>query len=151
VWAYPRPPRLERSPSTVEVRVGDVVIARSEPGRAIRVLETASPPTYYLPPADVTPGTLVPSFGRSVCEWKGPARYFAVRVDGREIERAAWAYPEPWEGFEALADHVAFYPGRVECYVDGERVQPQEGDFYGGWVTAEITGPWKGAPGTGHW
>lgn len=151
VWGYPRPPRVEVSNRLVEVTLGGVVVARSEPGRALRVLETAGPPTYYLPPEDVTPGTLIPSFGQSVCEWKGPARYFAVRAAGTEVEQAAWAYPEPWEGFERLAGYVSFYPARVTCSVDGEVVQPQEGGFYGGWVTGEIVGPWKGAPGTGHW
>lgn len=149
VWAYPRPPRVERSDQLVEVRVGDRTIARST--RAVRVLETASPPTWYLPAEDIEPGALVPSFGRTVCEWKGEARYFAVRVDGVEIEQAAWSYPTPWEGFEEIADHVAFYPARVACFVDGERVRPQEGGFYGGWVTEDIVGPWKGVPGTGHW
>lgn len=151
VWAYPRPPRVEPSGEVVEVRAGGALVARSAPGRALRVLETASPPTYYLPLADVVDGVLVPSFGRSVCEWKGEARYYAVRAGGPEVEQAAWGYPQPWEGFEALLDHVAFYPGRVACTVDGTRVAPQEGGFYGGWVTPRIVGPWKGAPGTGHW
>ncbi len=155
VWAYPRPPRLEVSPRLVEVRVGDVVLARST--RAVRVLETASPPTWYLPPDDVEVALLIPSFGTSVCEWKGEARYFAVRIPAEagtgfvEIERAAWTYPSPWEGFEEIAGFFAFYPARVDCFVDGEQVRPQEGGFYGGWVTDDIVGPWKGAPGTGHW
>lgn len=151
VWAYPRPPRCEPTEDVVEVFVGDLRIARSAEGRARRVLETASPPTYYLPLDDVVSGALVPSFGRTVCEWKGEARYFAVRAGGAEVEQAAWQYPEPWEGFEQLAGYVSFYPGRVACFVNGERVRPQDGGFYGGWVTDRIVGPWKGAPGSGHW
>ncbi|MEZ5236947.1 MAG: DUF427 domain-containing protein [Acidimicrobiales bacterium] len=156
VWAYPRPPRVEPTAELVEVFVepgGDrapLPIARCH-GGALRVLETASPPTYYLPQSTVTAGVLVASFGRSVCEWKGEARYFAVRAGGVEVEQAAWSYPEPWEGFEALAGMVSFYPGRVACFVDGERVRPQDGGFYGGWVTDRVVGPWKGAPGSGHW
>ena len=151
VWDYPRPPLVMPTDEVIEVRVGEVIVARSEPGRALRVTETASPPVYYVPQADVVAGALIPSFGRSVCEFKGEARYYAVRVADTEIEQAAWSYPQPWEGFEALVDHVAFFPGRVDCYVNGERVTPQEGGFYGGWITSRIAGPCKGAPGTGHW
>jgi uncharacterized protein (DUF427 family) len=144
---------MEPARATVEVRVGDVVIARSD--RAIRVCETASPPTYYLPPEDVAAGLLQLGYGRSVCEWKGDARYWSVVLDDPagsvRVENAAWSYPEPWEGFEALAGWLAFYPARVHCTVGGESVRAQEGDFYGGWVTDEVVGPWKGAPGTGHW
>ncbi len=151
MWDYPRPPLVTPTDEVIEVRVGEVIVARSEPGRALRVTETASPPVYYVPQADVVAGALIPSFGRSVCEFKGEARYYAVRVADTEIEQAAWSYPHPWEGFEALVDHVAFFPGRVDCYVNGERVTPQEGGFYGGWITSRIAGPCKGAPGTGHW
>ncbi len=135
----------------IEIRVGDVVVARSEPGRALRVLETASPPTYYLPAADIAPNALIPSFGQSICQYKGQARYYAVRAGDQEVEQAAWSYPEPYEGYEQLADHVAFFPGRVGCLVNGERARAQEGGFYGGWITNRIVGPVKGAPGTGHW
>lgn len=151
VWAYPRPPLVEPASEVVEVFVGDVRVARSEAGRARRVLETASPPGYYLPLEDVIEGALIPSFGRSVCEWKGEARYYAVRADGVDVEQAAWSYPEPWEGYGELAGFVSFYPDRVACFVDGEAVRAQEGGFYGGWVTDRIVGPWKGAPGSGHW
>ncbi|MFN0029147.1 MAG: DUF427 domain-containing protein [Acidimicrobiales bacterium] len=131
--------------------MGEISVARSEAGRALRVLETASPPTYYLPLADISPGALIPSFGQSICQYKGPARHYAVRAGAEEVEQAAWSYPEPYEGYEQLVDHVAFFPGRVGCYVNGERAQPQEGGFYGGWITNRIVGPFKGAPGTGHW
>jgi len=167
VWDYPRPPRLERARRPVEVRLAGLVLARSD--RSVRVCETASPPTYYLPPDDVETRYLVPGYGRSTCEWKGEARYWSVmlgdqpaegrspggegdgRVGGNRIDNAAWSYAEPWEGYEALAGWFAFYPGGVECFLGRERVRPQDGGFYGGWVTDEIVGPWKGAPGTGHW
>jgi uncharacterized protein (DUF427 family) len=162
VWDYPRPPRVEPARRPVEVRTGGLVLARSQ--RAVRVCETASPPTYYLPPDDVDTSRLVPGYGRSTCEWKGEARYWTAVLDdasasagggaaggGARIDNAAWSYPEPEEGYESLAGWYAFYPAAVECYVGDERVRPQEGGFYGGWVTGEIVGPWKGGPGTGHW
>jgi uncharacterized protein (DUF427 family) len=152
VWDYPRPPRLEPARRPVEVRFAGVVVGRSD--RAARVCETASPPTYYLPPDAVETRYLEPGYGRSVCEWKGEARYWSVVLgggDGPRAENAAWSYPEPWEGYDALAGWYAFYPAAVQCYLGAERVRPQEGGFYGGWVTDAIVGPWKGAPGTGHW
>jgi uncharacterized protein (DUF427 family) len=156
VWDYPRPPRIERSTGLVEVCLAGELVARTN--RSLRVCETASPPSYYVCPADVAPEVLRPGYGRSTCEFKGEARYWSVVVGGppagdpaQRRDNAAWSYPEPWEGFEALADWVGFYPGLVECRLDGELVRPQEGDFYGGWVTEGIVGPWKGAPGTGHW
>lgn len=151
MWSYPRPPRVEVCHETLEVRLGQAVVARCAPGRALRVLETASPPSYYLPLADIVPGTLIPSFGQSTCLYKGQARYYAVRAGDREVEQAAWSHPEPYEGYETLVDHVAFFPGRVDCFVDGEQAGAQEGGFYGGWVTSKVVGPFKGAPGTGHW
>jgi uncharacterized protein (DUF427 family) len=141
----------------VDVRLNGVVLARSD--RAVRVCETASPPAYYVAPEEVATEHLVPGYGRSTCEWKGEARYWSVVLgeagvpggNGTRVDNAAWSYPEPWEGFESLAGWFAFYPAAVECYLGTERVRPQEGGFYGGWVTDEIVGPWKGAPGTGHW
>ena len=112
-------------------------------------METASPPTFYLPPDDVAWDDLVAIAGSSVCEWKGPARYFALAVE--PATPVAWCYPDPSEKFSALKDFVSFYPGRIACFVDGERVQPQPGQFYGGWITADIAGPFKGEPGTGGW
>ncbi|UCF19231.1 MAG: DUF427 domain-containing protein [Gemmatimonadota bacterium] len=149
VWDYPRPPRLERDGRRVEVRSGDVLVADSR--RAIRVLETASPPTFYLPPDDVSREHLERASGTSICEWKGQADYWSLRLGERLIEKVAWSYAAPLEGFEAIADYFSFYPARVECRVDGQRVEPQPGGFYGGWVTAEIVGPFKGEPGTGAW
>lgn len=146
VWDYPRPPTLVEDTRRVEVFAGGTLIASTK--RAYRVLETASPPTFYLPPGSVLSGSLEPVAGRSVCEWKGEAVYFAL-VD--TTLPVAWAYPNPKPAFAALRDFVGFYPGRVACFVDGERVRPQPGGFYGGWITDDIVGPVKGEPGTGHW
>jgi len=150
VWDYPRPPRLEEDDREVVVRHGELVVARTR--HALRVLETASPPTFYLPPDDVRTDLLDGASGSSTCEWKGNARYWSLRTpDGEILERVAWSYPDPYPGFEELRDHLAFYPDRLESRVDGRRVQAQPGGFYGGWVTPEIVGPVKGEPGTGHW
>jgi uncharacterized protein (DUF427 family) len=134
----------------VRIEHGGRVIAESV--RAVRVLETASPPTIYVPRDDVVAELLEPAAGGgTVCEWKGQARYHDVVAGGRRAERAAWGYPDPQPGFERLRDHLAFYPGRVACFLGGERVRPQEGDFYGGWITDDVRGPFKGAPGTLAW
>lgn len=149
VWDYPRPPRLELLSAEVVVRVGDAHVARTR--RAMRVLETASPPTVYIPRDDVTAEYLQPAPGSSSCEWKGSAQYWTVRVGVVVLEAAGWSYEEPASAFAAIGGHLSFYPGRLECYVDGVRVRPQPGGFYGGWVTPEIVGPFKGDPGTSGW
>lgn len=150
VWDYPRPPRVEPDEREVVVRHRDLVVARS--ASALRVLETASPPTFYLPPEDVRTDLLEPAAGTSRCEWKGEARYWKLTTpDGERVERAAWSYPDPFPGYQEIAHHFSFYPARVECSVDGERVRPQPGGFYGGWLTSEIVGPVKGEPGSGGW
>lgn len=149
VWDYPRPPRIVADQREVIVRAGDMLVARTR--RAVRVLETASPPTFYLSVDDIVPGVLVAAAGSSYCEWKGQARYWSVRTGDRLLERVGWSYPDPSPGFEALARCVAFYAGPLECSVDGERVRPQPGRFYGGWITDEIVGPFKGEPGTLGW
>jgi uncharacterized protein (DUF427 family) len=149
VWDYPRPPVLERDARLVEVRLGQVLIARTK--RAIRVLETASPPTFYLPPEDVHPTVLVPAAGASMCEWKGTAGYWNVVVADQTISGAAWSYPEPFPEFVHIEKYLAFFPAKVECYLAGERVTPQPGEFYGGWVSSEIVGPFKGDPGSASW
>jgi uncharacterized protein (DUF427 family) len=150
VWDYPRPPRVEASDEHVTVHLGGVVIADSR--RAVRVLETSHPPVYYLPPGDVVAGVLAPERRRSFCEFKGAAVYWSAQAGDRHVPDAAWSYPEPASGYEDLAGYVAFYPGRVDgCFVDGERVAAQAGDFYGGWITARIKGPFKGGPGTAGW
>lgn len=149
VWDYPRPPRVERDERQVEVAWGGVTLAESR--RALRVLETASPPVFYLPPEDVSGHNLEPSPRSSICEWKGAARYWSIRVGDKLIRDVAWSYTEPLPGYEAIAGYFSFYPGRVECRVGGVRVAPQPGGFYGGWVTPEIVGPFKGEPGTEWW
>ena len=113
------------------------------------MLETASPPTFYIPPEDVIWDALVTTPGSSVCEWKGAARYWALTIAPRTP--VAWDYPRPRARFDMLKEHLCFYPGRIDCFVDGESVQPQPGNFYGGWITQDIAGPYKGEPGTGHW
>jgi uncharacterized protein (DUF427 family) len=119
---------------------------------ALRVLETSHPPTIYVPPADVAAACLQPGAGRSLCEWKGLATYFDVVCADRREPAAAWTFREPSAGYAGLRDHVAFYPGRVDaCWLDEERVESQPGDFYGGWITSDLRGPFKGAPGTLHW
>ena len=150
VWDYPRPPALVPCERRVRVEFGGEVVADSV--RALRVLETSHPPTIYVPPADVRGDLLVPARGASVCEWKGRAAYFDVVAGGARSAAAAWTYPDPRAPYAALRDHVAFYPGRVDaCRLDDELVAPQPGDFYGGWVTADLVGPFKGARGTAGW
>jgi uncharacterized protein (DUF427 family) len=150
VWDYPRPPRVEASTRHIRVMFNDHVIAQTT--RAIRVLETSHPPVYYIPPEDVDMTCFQATSRRTFCEFKGAARYWTIRVGERQAENAAWSYPQPEPGFEPIRDYLAIYPSRVdECTVDGERVQAQAGDFYGGWITAEIVGPFKGGPGTVGW
>lgn len=149
VWDYPRPPRLERDGRRVQVIANGITVGETD--AALRVLETASPPTFYLPPGDLRMEHLVPSSGRSMCEWKGPAHYWSVRVGDVYIADAAWSYPDPFPGFEPIAGYLSFYPAKLECYVDGVRARPQPGDFYGGWITPELVGPFKGEAGSGWW
>lgn len=150
VWDYPRPPRLERVERLVRVIAGGVEIARSQ--RALRILETSHPPVYYVPPEDVRMDLLRPVSGSSFCEWKGAASYYDLVMDKKRIAKVAWSYAKPSAPYGDLAGYLAFYPGKVEaCYVGDERVQPQAGDFYGGWITSEIVGPFKGGAGTSFW
>jgi uncharacterized protein (DUF427 family) len=148
VWDYPRPPALVACRQTVEVRAGDALIAASN--RCMRVLETASPPSYYIPPAEIDMTRLAKAPGSSYCEWKGVAQYWALAGEFVELP-VGWSYPHPPVDFAALKDWLSFYPARVDCWVAGEKVRPQPGGFYGGWITSEITGPFKGDPGTLHW
>ena len=145
VWDYPRPPRVEDSSRLVEVVFNGVIIAETR--RARRVLETSHPPVYY-----IRMECLKPNPRATWCEWKGLARYYDVEVDGRAETAAAWYFPLPTRIYDPIKEYVAFYPRQMEaCFVDGERVQTQEGDFYGGWITAEIVGPFKGGDGTAGW
>jgi uncharacterized protein (DUF427 family) len=151
VWDYPRPPRLEPTPRSIRVVHGGVTIADTT--RALRILETSHPPVYYIPPADIALKYLRVSERRSsFCEFKGFASYWSIEVEGKLTPDAAWSYAHPSHAYAALQDHLAFYASKVdECSVDGEIVVPQPGDFYGGWITSHITGPFKGAPGTFGW
>lgn len=152
VWDYPRPPRVEPTDEHVVVELGGGVIVDTRD--ALRVLETSHPPVYYVPIADVVDGTLRPNPRRTHCEFKGEAAYFdVVGADGRVEVAAAWTYPDPVAGCEELAGMVALYPGRMDrCLVDGEEVRAVQGDFYGGWVTDRVVGPFKGAAeGSGWW
>lgn len=142
---YPRPPALEVSHSHVVVRALGELLCDTH--RSLRVLETFHPPTYYLPPEAMRLEWLEAVPGGSFCEWKGVAHYFDLVVGTRRLERALWHYPEPTAAFAALAGWLALYPARMDgCWVDGERVRPQEGGFYGGWITAAVRGPFKGDP-----
>ena len=150
VWDYPRPPRLEPVPQRVRIIFGGETIADTM--AAYRVLETTHPPSYYLPPGCFTGGALVASRRTSFCEWKGRAAYWTVRGGGKIAPDAGWSYPDPSPEFEAMRDHVAVYAGAMDgCFVGDERVTPQPGGFYGGWVTANLEGPFKGEPGTEFW
>lgn len=148
VWDYPRPPLVKACDRLVVVESGGIVLARST--GTVRVMETASPPGFYIPGKDVDRDKLAPAPGSSVCEWKGVAKYWrlASQPDGIAV---GWSYPEPIPAFAMLRGYLSFYPGRVDCYIDGAKVRPQPGEFYGGWVTDDVVGPFKGGPGTRHW
>ncbi len=150
VWDYPRPPRLEDTTKHLQIVFNQVAIADTH--QAKRVLETSHPPVYYIPPSDIKMEFLVVVPGTSWCEWKGRASYYNIVVGEKQVQKAAWFYPDPTPTFAAIKDCVAFYPHLMDaCYVDGEQVQPQPGDFYGGWITNDIVGPFKGSPGTWGW
>lgn len=150
VWDYPRPPRLETSSDLIDIHLGGVRIAST--ARSWRILETSHPPTYYLPKAAFAEGVLRPCEGDSWCEWKGQASYFDVIAGGQEESRAAWTYWEPVPAYAAIAGAIAVMPARMErCTVNGEVVIPQPGEFYGGWITSRVVGPFKGGPGTQGW
>lgn len=150
VWDYPRPPRLEVSAKRIQAIFNGVAIADTHNAR--RVLETSHPPVYYIPPEDIRMEYLERSPNSSFCEWKGLAGYYSITVNDKQCQNAAWFYPNPNSAFVALKDCVAFYPQLMDaCYVDGEEVEPQPGGFYGGWITKDIVGPFKGEPGTMGW
>jgi len=150
VWDYPRPPRVELSERRVRVLFADTLIADSRAAK--RVLETSHPPNWYIPQSDVRVELLQLSGRHSVCEFKGAARYFDILVGDQRSPDAAWSYPEPWPGYELLRDHLCFYAGRVdEAWIDDERATPQPGGFYGGWITRDVAGPFKGSPGSLGW
>ncbi|MGF1478039.1 MAG: DUF427 domain-containing protein [Cyanophyceae cyanobacterium] len=150
VWDYPRPPRLDPSSKRIQVVFNGVTIADTQ--NAYRVLETSHPPVYYIPPEDIKMEYLQSTGQHSFCEWKGTASYYTVVVNDRQAPNVAWYYPTPTAAFADIKDYVAFYPSRMDaCYVDEEQVQAQPGDFYGGWITNDIVGPFKGGAGTWGW
>lgn len=149
VWDYPRPPAYVRDARPVRIQADGQLLAEAD--TSIRALETGSPPAFYLPPEAFDAGLLSPSSRRTVCEWKGVAHYYDVLTPKRTLKAAVWVYPEPLDGAEEIAGWFSCYPEHLECFVAGDAVLPQQGRYYGGWVTAELVGPWKGEPGTGHW
>ena len=150
VWDFPRPARIEAVSAHLKVESAGRVVAETRNG--FRAIETSHPPSYYFPPDDVDSKLLRPASRRTLCEWMGGAAYFDLIVGDRTVPDAAWAYPQPTPDFSAVADYFAFYPDRVDaCFVDGELVVPQDGGFYGGWITSGFSGPFKGPPGTIGW
>lgn len=150
VWDYPRPPVLQDVPQRIRILLGGQTIADTTAAK--RVLETSHPPTYYLPPADIEMELLHEASGGSFCEWKGRAIYFDVRIGNKIVNNAAWAYTNPTAKFVSLKDHLAFYAHLMDaCYVGDELATPQPGNFYGGWVTSQVVGPFKGGPGSMGW
>jgi len=150
VWNYPRPPRLEETKKHIRVVFGGVVIADTRSAK--RILETSHPPVYYIPPEDIKMEHLLRTDRSTFCEWKGEAVYYTVVIGDRRAADSAWSYPRPSLSFSPIKDHVAFYPQMMDaCYVDSELAQPQPGGFYGGWITSDIVGPFKGEPGTWRW
>ena len=150
VWDYPRPPRLKPATKRLRVVFNGVTIADTLRGH--RVLETSHPPVYYFPPIDIRMQCLTGVDGGSFCEWKGPARYFDIEVNGQHARRVGWCYPNPTPRFAEIADHIAFYCHLMDaCFVGVEQARPQPGSFYGGWVTDDVVGPFKGEPGTAGW
>ncbi len=151
VWDHPRPPALVACGRRVRIELGGVLLCDTR--RALKVLETSHPPVIYVPPGDVDDKRVTPSRARTTwCEYKGCAQYFDARAGDREELAVAWAYPEPTARYAEIRDHLAFYPGRMDrCRLDEEDVRAQDGDFYGGWITDDVLGPFKGGPGTLGW
>jgi uncharacterized protein (DUF427 family) len=150
VWTFPRPAIAEPSDAHIRIEHRGIVVADTR--KAVRTLETSHPPSWYLPPDAIAPGVLSRSSRQSFCEWKGHATYWHLEIDGERLTDIAWSYPDPTPAFAVLRDHVAFYAGPFDlCSVDGERVVPQPGGFYGGWITSDLAGPFKGVPGSMGW
>lgn len=149
VWDYPRPPVVDPSEDLVVVLFNGHELVRST--RTQRVLETSQPPAFYVPRDDIDMDALTPGLGRSFCEWKGEASYFDVEVDGMRANQVAWTYPSPTASFASIADYLAFYAQKLDCSVNGEAVNANEGAFYGGWITSAVVGPFKGGAGSAWW
>ncbi len=150
VWAYPRPAIAQ--PTTARIQIVHRGVTLADSRQAVRTLETSHPPSYYIPPADIATEHLRASARRSMCEWKGAARYFDVVLAGETFRDVVWSYPDPTPDFASLAGFLAFYAAPFDTVlVDGERVTPQPGGFYGGWITSGVAGPFKGGPGSTFW
>jgi uncharacterized protein (DUF427 family) len=150
VWDFPRPAIAEHTLAHLKIMHRGVIVAETR--RGVRTLETSHPPSYYFPPEDVAMQLMSVSDNRSVCEWKGDAAYFDVAVKGDVLRNVAWRYAKPTRPFEMLRNHLAFYAAPFDdCFVDGEKVVPQPGGFYGGWITSKMAGPFKGIPGSMFW
>ncbi len=150
VWDFPRPAIAEPTDAHIVIEHGGRVIVDTR--KAVRVLETSHPPNYYIPPADIADGVLRRAGGTSFCEWKGAAKYWDVVVDDDVLEKVGWSYPSPTPSFAMLTNLIAFYAAPFDsCRVDGEEVKPQPGEFYGGWITSKVAGPFKGVPGSRFW
>jgi uncharacterized protein (DUF427 family) len=150
VWDYPRPPRLEVSSKRIRIFFNEVLLVDTT--HALRVLETSHPPSYYIPQADIRMAYLTKTNRKTVCEFKGQASYWSIQVGDKKVTDAGWCYESPSSGYEPIAGYIAFYPSKMDaCFVDDEQVVAQEGDFYGGWITRDIVGPFKGGAGTWGW
>lgn len=150
VWAYPRPPKIEDCIKLIKIIFNNVIIA--ETNHAKRVLETSHPPVYYIPPEDIKMNYLTPAENHSFCEWKGEANYYHLTVADKTVRYACWYYPAPIPKLAELKNYMAFYAGKMDaCYIDDELVTPQPGKFYGGWITKNIVGPFKGEEGSEGW
>ena len=150
VWDYPRPPRVDPTDRRVRVVFNGETIADST--RTYRILETSHPPAYYIPREDINMEVLTQTRRRTMCEFKGAASYWTVQVGDKKSENAGWSYESPNSRYADAAGYITFYASKVDaCYVDDEQVTPQEGDFYGGWITSDVVGPFKGGAGTWGW
>lgn len=150
VWAYPRPAIAQSTDARITIEHAGTIVASTR--SAVRTLETSHPPSYYIPPADIAPGVLRRAAGSSFCEWKGAATYWDVVIGDLVIPKVGWSYPSPTAPFAMLRDHIAFYAAPFDrCSVDGETVTAQPGEFYGGWITGKLAGPFKGVPGSRFW
>lgn len=150
VWSFPRPAIVEACPARIVIEHRGEAIADTT--ASVRTLETSHPPSYYIPPGDIAPGVLRRAAGSSFCEWKGHAVYWDVVIGDLVLPKVGWSYPDPTPSFAALRDHIAFYAAPFDrCTVDGQLVVPQAGGFYGGWITPDLAGPFKGVTGSMGW
>lgn len=149
VWDYPRPPAVVKTERHLVVEHQGVLVAETR--EALKVMETSSPPTYYFAARDVNTELLRRNPHRTLCEWKGRASYYDLVVEGAAVEDVAWSYPDPTPDYRTLRGRFAFYPQKLDCSVDGEHVVAQKGAFYGGWITSDLVGPFKGGPDSGSW